>query len=456
MVPDQNSASNKVFLLNGGLSRAVGVRRHLWMVEEGDIVVCTMPVDEGYLRYVCEVSGLDRDRLNILAIGRDVTEEALVSPELVSALRHLMTGPTTWELCPGVYTEGVYHLAALLGLPLHTGLRFAAQRGPDLLNRKSHFRRMAVGAGASIPDGSVVTGPQELAAAVERYLPQTGTVIVKRDNDLGGHGNKALTTKEVVPLPGVRETVPVDGDLPETAARMWAELTEDGEQVLVVESYHPAEQVFYFEYLIGADGCPRIMSSGLRRDVLGDPGAPNLVWVGLDLPADLRPSTAMRALTESGRLAELTAQLGYRGHFNIDAIVTADGDLFFNELNARWGGGTTLHHIGVKLFGEHYADGHVLSGLRVVRPMTLAETVDRLRRNGLHFTPQSGEGALVVSCDPELVRPTECVLVAATWERVRELEARVREVAGTITDPALVGSALHLPSQPTGKEPERV
>jgi Pre ATP-grasp domain/PGM1 C-terminal domain len=439
--------TNTIFLLNGGLSRPVGVRRHLWMAAEGDIVVCAVPVEDDFLRYVCETSGLDPAKLTILPIGRDVTEQTLVSSELVGTLRPLMAASACWQLCPGVYTEGVAQLAELLGLTVHTGLQFAAQRGPELLNRKSAFRQLATGAGARIPNGCVATGPRELAAGIERYLPQTGTVIVKRDNDLGGHGNRALTTKEVVPLRGVGQTIPVDGNLLETAARLWAELTADGERNLVVESYHQAEQVFYFEYFLHADGRPRILSSGLRRDALGEPGAPSLVWVGLDLPADLRPSTAMRALTQSGRLAELTAQLGYRGHLNIDAIVTADGEVFFNELNARWGGGTTLHHIGVRLFGENYADDHVLSGLRIVRPRPFREMVGLLHRHGLHYTAQSGEGALVVGCDYELVRPTECVLVGPSWPRVRQLEARVREVAGTVTDPALVGSALTLPSE---------
>jgi hypothetical protein len=172
-------------------------------------------------------------------------------------------------------------------------MRFTAQRGPDLLNRKSHFRQLAAGAGVPQPAGSVVTTEAELAAAVEWLLPETGTVIVKRDNDLGGAGNRALTTKEAHPLNGVRETVAVNGNRAEAAGRLWTELAADG-QVLVAEAYYPAVQIFYFEYHIGPDGLARMLDTGLRRDAVGDPGAPSLVWVGLEIPADLPPGTAAR------------------------------------------------------------------------------------------------------------------------------------------------------------------
>jgi hypothetical protein len=412
------------------------------MVDAGDIVVASEPADEQFVSYVCEHSGIDRDSIVVLALGRDLDDEAIASIELADRLGPLLTGPGSWRLQPAMFTESVAALAALLGLPLDAGLRFAAQRGPDLLNRKSHFRQLAAGAGVSIPAGGLVYNARELAVAIDRYVAPTGTVIVKRDNDLGGHGNRAFTTGDAVPLSGVRKNVALDGDTAGAAERLWAELADDTGRVLVVESYHPAEQIFYFEYFIDAEGRPRILASGLWRDAPGAPGTPYLVWEGLDLPADLRPATAAQALTQSAQLAAVCAGIGFRGHLNIDAILTADGRLFFNEINARFGGGTTLHHIGAMLFGERYADDHVISGLRTVNPITLPDAVELLRAHGLHYTAESGEGVLVVTYDSDLVRPTECVVVGPNRARVREIEARVRAVAGTVNDPVLAGTAL--------------
>lgn len=429
--------TNSILLMNYGLNQPMGVYRQMWMVEEGTIVVSAVSVDDEFWGYVCDVAGIDRDKVVIVDIGRELTDEVLTSPELLGRLAPLVAGATDWELVPAAFTQGVAGLAELLGLTVDTGLRFAAQRGCELLNRKSHFRRLAAGAKVSVPAGCVVTTERELANGIDRHLPETGTVIVKRDNDLGGRGNRALT-KDPVPLPGVRETIAIDGNVSDVAARLWMELTEGTDEVLVVESYHAAARVFYLEYLIDAEGFPRFLDSGLKREVLGGPGAASMVWVGLELPADLGPSTAARALTEAARIVGTAADLGYRGHINVDGIVTTDGRMFFNEVNARWGGSTALHHVGEKLFGANYADDHVVSGLRVVRPAPLAETVGLLRDNGLHFSAESGEGALVLGYDRTFGRATECVLIGPSTSRVREIEDRVCEVVGTVSDPALV------------------
>ena len=431
---------NKIVLLNYGLNRELGINRNLWQVTEGDIVVTAIPVDERFLAYLCEVCGMDRDKITVLNLDHGV-EEMLTSPELAGQLRMLTAGRGDWELFPAAYTQGVAGLAALLDLPAHAGLRFAAQRGDDLLNRKSHFRQLAAGVGVTIADGSVVTTEHDLTAAVERLLPETGTVVVKRDNDLGGHGNWALTTKEARPLNGIWRTIAVNGNLSETTARLWDLLTDRG-TTLVVESYHQSSRVFYFEYLIDADGRPRMLHTGLKRETAGEPGAPRKVWLGLEIPADLPPGTAARALTESAQIAGTVAQLGYRGRINVDGVFTEDGSFFFSEVNARWGGCTSLHSIGERLLGPAYADDHVISGLRVVTPMRLPDAVALLRGHGLHFSPESGEGVLVLGCDGHLAKATECVLIGRTRERVREIEERLRAVAGTVTDPALVESAL--------------
>lgn len=428
---------NKIVLLNYGLNRDRGITRNIWQVSEGDIVVTAIPVDERFLTYVCETSGIARDTITVLDIGAGV-EEMLASPELAARLRLLTRGRGDWELFPAAYTQGVADLAELLGLPVHAGLRFAAQRGDDLLNSKSHFRQLAAGIGVSIADGTVVTTEAGLTTAVERLLPATGTVVVKRDSDVGGHGNWALTTKEARPLAGVWRTLAVNGNLAETTARLWHKLTDPGHMLLVVESYHPAKRVFYFEYSIGADGRPQILNTGIKRETVGEPGAPRQLWLGLENPADLPSGTAARALTEAGQLVGLVACLGYRGHINVDGVFTEDGGFFFTEVNARWGGCTSLHSVGEKLFGPRYADDHVLSGLRVVTPMRPWDAVDLLRQHDLHFTPDSGEGVLVLGYDGQLAKATECVLIGQTREQVREIEDRLRAVAGTVTDPALV------------------
>ncbi|MFI9721801.1 peptide ligase PGM1-related protein [Streptomyces sp. NPDC052396] len=426
----------RILVLNIGTAAARAVHRQLWLVRPGDVVISPIPVDEPFLRYVCGELGVDRDTVQVVNAGGELTDKALVHPDLVEWLRPMTKDDA--QLLPAAHTEGVAALARLLGLPPGPGLRFAAQRGPVLLNRKSHFRQLAVGAELPVPAGSVVTGARELAAAIRRHLPRTGTVIVKRDDDLGGQGNVALTLGDTSPLPGVCRTLAATD--PRTAAdALWAELTDDHNPVVVVESYHPATHSFYAEYLIAEDGRITFLNSGgIRRSPDPDPAAAELVWVGLELPADLPPGTASRALTAAARMVALAAAIGYRGHINIDGIRTTDGSVLFNEVNARWGGSLALHTIGERLLGPDYADHHVISGLRDITALPLPEALRILREQGLAFSAATKEGVVIVGADPQLGAPLECVALAPSTARARQIETRLRRAtAPAPADPAM-------------------
>ncbi|MEU3711053.1 peptide ligase PGM1-related protein [Streptomyces catenulae] len=415
----------RILVLNVGTAAARAIHRQLWMIDEGDVVVSPIAVDETFLRYVCGALGIDPDAVRLVVHPDGLTDPALVAPGLVARLRAAV-GDADAYLAPAAHTEGVAALAGLLGLPLGPGLRFAAQRGPVLLNRKSHFRQLAVGAGLPVPDGSVVTGARALTDAVARHLPRTGTVVVKRDDDLGGQGNIAVTLGPTDPLPGVARTLSA-ADPRAAAESLWAELTDADNRLLVVESYHPATHSFYTEYLIAEDGGVTFLNSGgIRRCPDPDPDAEELVWVGLELPAELPPGAASRALTAAARMVALAAAVGYRGHINVDAILTTEGEVLFNEVNARWGGSLALHTLGTRLLGPNYADHHVISGLRDITPLPVAEALRVLDATGLAFSAGSGEGVVLVGCDPRLGAPLECVAIAPSRARARQIEDRLR------------------------------
>ncbi|MGW1194279.1 preATP grasp domain-containing protein [Streptomyces sp. NPDC002536] len=432
----------KIVVLNVGTAHALGDRsssthpitrsgwRHAWFAEEGDVIVSPVAIDGEFLQYLGDTLGFDGRTVSVLSRDRIVSDELLLSEDVIGELRkHVESSgaPASWTMMPCFHTEGTAELASLLGLASGTGTGFAAQRGSDFLNRKTHFRQLAAGIGIPLPRGSVVRSPHDLARAVEKHLPHTGTVIVKQDDGAGGLGNLTLTTGPATALPGSRETRHVDGITEALATEVWDALTDRWSHGLVVESYHGASHQFYIEYVIGDDGVPRFLDSGtirLRPD--SDPEAAELVWVGLDIPAELPPFLSAQALTFSTRLATLIAQLGYRGHLNIDAIATDTGDIVFNEVNARWGGGLVAHDICARLLGERYADGHVASTVRDVQPAPLDDVLCILREHGLHFDRATREGVLVLACDPLLGNSMECLVVGATRDRVREIEAQLR------------------------------
>lgn len=400
--------------------------RSAWFAEAGDVLLSPVPIPDAFLRYVGETLGFDAQTVSVIARHQPLTDEVLRSEALVEELRAATVGRGPWSMMPCFATAAVAELASRIGID-GSALRFAAQGGCELLNRKSHFRRLAVGADLPLASGSIAHSPTELARAIRAHLPRTGTVIVKKDDAAGGMGNVTVTTGPTTPRPGSSETRSADEGIEPIAAELWERLTDPRSRVLVVESYYAAAHMFYFELSIDDRGCPRFLDSGtIRLRVDPDPLAGALVWVGLDIPAAIPSFSLCRALSTSMQLVMLAAHAGYRGYLNIDAIVTDEGEVVFNEVNGRWGGGLVLHAVAARLLGERYADAHCLSSLRDVCSPPRHEAVQRLRERGLHFERASQEGAIVLACDESRAGTMEYLLIGSSWPRVRELESRVR------------------------------
>ncbi len=407
------------------LRKSVG--RCTWLVRGGDVVISPFPMERAFLEYVGETLGFAADSVTVL-VDEGLRADALsLSTADIARLEAAVNERGAWTIMPCFWTPDVAELGARLGIGNPGALGFASQRGTELFNRKRQFRQLAAGASVPIPAGSIATSVAALQRALEAHLPVTGTVIVKKDNSAGGIGNVAVTTGPVLAVPGARTTRAFVA--PEIlAASLWTELTDAQDQVVVVEVYHAAPHSFYFEYFIGEDGRPRFLHSGdVRLRSSHDAAVTELVWVGLDTPTELPHFSLASALTLSGRFAALAGQLGCRGHINIDAIVTEDGELLFNESNARWGGGSPVHAIGEQLFGPRFADDHALSFVRAIKSPPRQDAVKVLKERGLHFIPTRGEGAIVLACSERESGTMECLLIGASRQRVRELEAAVRE-----------------------------
>jgi hypothetical protein len=401
--------------------------RLLWMAKEGDVVVVPGPVSPEFFGYVQETLGLPVRSVQIFSWNGILADDVLVSEEFVIELRKRLGTRTDWEIMPCRFTEGTAALAELLDCPPRAGDDFDLQRGSDLLNRKSHFRQLAAGLGLPLPAGSVVRTPAALARTIERLLPVTGTVILKADNAGGGTGNIVLTTGAHGPLPGARETRQVRAAGPEMAARLWAELTDPANPVIVAEAYHLSSRMFYFEYLVEETGRPRFVDSGsIRLEASDDPDAPTLSWIGLEIPADLPSYSLAEAAGWAAAYARQAASLGYRGYLNIDAVLTDDGQVLFNECNGRWGGGLVLHEVAERLLGPRYADTFVVNNLRDIAPVPLRLLYDLLGREDLLADRTSRTGVVVLASDPEGREATECLIIGRDRQENRAIENTVR------------------------------
>lgn len=439
----------KIIIMNQGTEHTRGydptrleplrksVARCTWLAEPEDIIISPVALEQGFLSSIGDTLGFDASSLTVMVHER-LRNEALVLSD--SELRLLRTriasaasGP--WLITPCFWTPDVAEFASELSLGDAAAVAFASQRGTELFNRKRNFRQLAAGASLPIPDGSIVTSASELERAIRLHLPRTGTVIVKKDNAAGGIGNVTLTTGPVIALPGSRETRYVN-DATSVATSVWNELTDELGQVLVVEVYHQVTHSFYFEYFIGDEGRPQFLHSGDVRFRRADaPDATELVWVGLDTPTSLPHFSLSNALTLSGRFAALAADMGCRGHINIDAIVTTEGELLFNESNVRWGGGTSMHAMGRRLLGARFADEYAVSFVRDLAAPPRPTTAQLVQSSGLGFSPNSRQGIIVLACSEHESGTMECLIIASSRERVHALESSLRErlaVAGRV------------------------
>ncbi|MGY3131024.1 hypothetical protein ACVWZM_001706 [Bradyrhizobium sp. USDA 4501] len=401
--------------------------RSTWFAKEGDLIVSPLSIPADLLSYIGETLDFDASSVSLLVpeFGHEapvLNDCTLLSSSIVEGLNSHIRQTSSWSMYPCYSSEGVARLAAMLGIP-QTGDDFALQRGPDLLNRKSHFRQLATSVALPMPNGIVTTNSNELFRAVNLLRHETGRVIVKLDNGAGGVGNIILASNESGPLPGARDTRRILWPSFDPDA-LWAEMATASCSTLVVESYHLARSLFYLEYEIENDGLIFINSGNIRLRRSTDQSEKALIWTGLELPSDLRNEQWLTAQTHAHRFVSLVRNLGYRGPVNIDAIFTNDGRLLFNEANGRWGGGSVLHSIAVRLLGFDYSGSHVISSVRNVRSGSLKAAHERFAREGFLFDGTRKQGVIPLASDQE-AGTVECLVIAYDRPAADDLKQRL-------------------------------
>jgi hypothetical protein len=436
----------KILIMNAGTEQMSGTHltdvqrslaaksawRSVWFAEEGDLIISPVPIQSDLLAHLGRTLKFDSSSISVivpesLRTGAILSDLDLESDRLIEEIIFRVHEPSRWIIAPCYFTEGVANLVATLGIS-QRGQIFAAQRGCDLLNRKSHFRQLATGSELPIPKGCIVTSSNELFRAVMSLSRDTGRVIIKLDNGAGGVGNVILTKDKSVQLPGGRETRQIIADGSFDADELWSEISTPSCKTAVVECYHPASHTFYLEYNIDDAGSISYINSGtIRLRPSEDPLEKALIWTGLELPADLSKDQHSAATGYAYRFVKLAREIGYRGPINIDAIVTIDGDLLFNEANARWGGGSVMHTVADRLLGTDFPDHFVILSVRSVRLSSLQSALDYLSCHNLLFDDQSNEGVIVLAAD-ESSATVECLVVARERSKVRQLEHQLLTV----------------------------
>jgi hypothetical protein len=145
---------------------------------------------------------------------------------------------------------------------------------------------------------------------------------------------------------------------------------------------------------------------------------------GLVIPPPSGALPAFAGFLDSGaRLGQAYRALGYRGQVSLDAIVTPDGRILFNELNGRLGGSTHVHRLAELLIGPELLPQRVLIARNRCDWESVATAVKVLAEEGLEFDPDRRTGVLLTGDDGQLL------FVAADLAGALELE---RTAAGAL------------------------
>lgn len=405
---------------------SIVANRLTWLLKDGDAMVAPYPISPDFLAYVCALTGVDSRSLTIVVPPggyeetRLLTFDVLSDPDVVNRLRDVMGDPGQWTVTPYYHDRTVAWLAGRLGMKADPHfLNFAGHGGAEQLNSKVEFRRLAAGYDIPVPPGAICSSLPELRAGLQDLMGVTGAVVVKQDLNAGGDGNIVITTGPETVSAGAVETVSVDSaDLAALAERLWNRLVGPHNTTLVVEAYYRSAAAYYSELEMCAGGRrPSLLNFGEMRM------AP--LWVGFEIPCrTLAPYQLGQFLSLSMKLADIAQARGYVGKINCDAIRTGDGRMLFTEVNGRLGGCTHIHVLAQRLFGHDYGDRYTLLTGNKVKSGPFLVLLDRLDREGLLYTAERGEGAVILTEDTRRTGTVEYMVAASEAQRAHDLEQR--------------------------------
>lgn len=414
--------------------------RTAWLLHNGDAMLTHRPLTPEFRTYLASILGLDLGSVMFLSMEPDqknsgfADQESLLSADTIDRLRQVID--RSWTLTPYIYDRSIAALARELGLP-EANLPFFAQGGSDVFNSKSFFRIWATGLGVPVAPGQVCRNRGAIARAVVNLLPHTGSVIVKEDFSASGYGNVLFTQDSSVPALGASTTHVVDGDI--SAKGIEALLASSFPAVsgirdfpvglrpseTIVEVYYPNSRTLYSEVQIADAPCrPAVLNYG---DMRMEP-----TWNGFAVPPIALPAAAQDTMLEwSVSMAEYLQQTGYRGYLNCDSILTQDGRLLFNEVNARIGGCTHMHFAAQRVLGSDYLQRYTLltrNDLQVTSFEKLAWGVGRNEYlNGRNGT----SGALLLVDDVPYTETVQYLTYGTSVSAAREAEQRLQDLAAT-------------------------
>ncbi|MBA3534560.1 MAG: hypothetical protein H0T73_21790 [Ardenticatenales bacterium] len=349
--------------------------------------------------------------------------DILREPALLQALVAYAGPERTVQLVPYATTPQFMQLVATLR-EAH-GLTILLPESPapealwlrDYIDTKAGFHLLVphwLAGEATLPRAIVCHSQEEAASVVHWFISQGQPCLVKADDGENGIGNLVIQPDAGA---SVMEHL--------NALRYYSFLSEGW---LTVEAFIPSSGRLSpsLELFVPPQGS----------------GIPEITYVcnqlflafgdfcGVLLSRDLLAARWYAPLAESGlRIARGLQEMGYVGHFDLDAVVDDEGRLFLLEINARRTGGTHAHEAGHFLFGPAYLEQVALLSHDAMSSgaLTSSEALLACLEDLLYpLTEERTRGVIITGTSALAVGEFGCLIVAPTTEEVIDLQQQVK------------------------------
>lgn len=265
-----------------------------------------------------------------------------------------------------------------------------------------------------LPQGIVCQDLQQAALVAHWFCANGLTCIAKADNGENGIGNYIIH--------------PDDFSSPEDILRQLQINPFLRDDLIVVEEFIHSSTLLSpsLELFVPPLGVGKPEITYLSNQIFLDHGD----FCGVLVSHELLNTEWYPPLAESGLLiATKLQEMGYVGHFDLDAVVDDEERVFLLEINSRRTGGTHVHEFARLFFGLNYLDDVVLLSHDAMKGEAVTHFDELLEVIGdLLYPMQQGRRGVIVTVTSALaIGEFGCIIVASSTEEAFALQQALIE-----------------------------
>ena len=350
--------------------------------------------------------------------------DILREPPLITRLVEYAGTGRTVHLIPYATTRQFFQLVDTLRT--EHGLNVLLPESPapenlwlrDYIDTKTGFRVLASrwlqNSGELLPQGIVCQDMNLAAAAAHWFCTNGQTCVVKADRGENGIGNFILDPGDFSSPEGILRELQLNPFLCDD----W----------VIVEKFIRSSKMLSpsLELFVPPLGVGKPEITYLSNQIFLEFGD----FCGVLVNRELLDTEWYSPLAESGLLiAARLQEMGYVGHFDLDAVVDDEERVLLLEINSRRTGGTHVHEFARFFFGPDYLDDVVLLSHDAMKSGAITCSDELLEVIGdLLYPMQKGRQGIIVTVTSALAaREFGCIIVAPSTEEVLALQQALIE-----------------------------